>query len=519
MSSKVVVLIAGVVVGGLLVGDQRAHADDDSDRADLIRNIDDRIKSMASELSGFDSDRDNGDLNDALSYAREVRDLVGRLDRVKGSDSRANDIVDKYPRYLDGFDAAAKFLSRMKDLQFLADGVADKCNSDEADLQTVVRYYVGRPDDADEAFKTLPDKAKEYGKTWTERLATLKQNDSDFSSVLYYARFTEDRDEWSRVSSSFNDDASRMASFWKDRYRAVTEGACPRLALGEKHPDVDKGLENLRNYTATTKGTVTQLTKDYNAWLREARQLRAFTEKDRDDLREVMCRAGEYEMEAKVKEVADRWASQISSAYGTMLGQSDRLESRATDSKIAHYKGSKRVVEGIQANRRNFEKLRSYELQGANNPKIRAKLEYGKKVHADRQSSMCSGSSGYAEFKITSTDCRNEVREGSDCRADCVLTGSSCKVIEIKPRTQDAMYEGGRQMKAYTEGLKNWYARDKASLFEKYPQVRNCERDGKELVVDPPDLDIYDFCPDAAEAKGFGDDVAEPPADAPETGE
>jgi len=514
MSCKVVVSVACVALAGILVGDQWANADGDSDRADLIKNIDDRLDRMASELSGFDSDRDNGDLDDALSYAREVRDLVSKLERVKGSDSRANDIVSRYPSYVDTFRDSAKYLKKMKELQFLADGVADKCKSDESDLQTLVRYYVGRPDDADEAFSKLPDKSREYGRSWTERLDKLKQNESEFSNNVSSARFSVSQDRWSNVSSYFNDDTSRMASYWKDRYQAAAQGACPRLALGEKHPDVDKALDDLRRYTGNTKATVTQLTKDYNAWLREVRQLRAFSEKDRDDLREVMCRAGEYEMEQKVKEVADRWSSQISNVYGTVLGQSDRLASRATDDKLKKYKGSKRVLEGVQWNRTNLEKLKNYELQGSNNPKIRTKLEYGKKMHADKQSSMCS--SGYSEFEISSSYCSNSIRPGSGCRADCITTGSTCTVIEIKPRSDGALREGQSQMSDYARGLAAWYERDKASLFSKYPKIQECERDGKQLDI-RTQLEPYDFCPSSSEAKGFGDDISEPQSDIPES--
>ena len=67
--------------------------------------------------------------------------------------------------------------------------------------------------------------------------------------------------------------------------------------------------------------------------------------------------AGEYEMEARLKEVADRWASQIASVYGTTLGQADRLRSRATTKEMAKYKGPKEVIAGLDKNLANLEKL------------------------------------------------------------------------------------------------------------------------------------------------------------------
>ncbi|MGN6106094.1 MAG: hypothetical protein ACTHU0_13385 [Kofleriaceae bacterium] len=42
----------------------------------------------------------------------------------------------------------------------------------------------------------------------------------------------------------------------------------------------------------------------------------------------MMCSAGEYEMDRRVIELADRRASQISSAYGMTLGRADALRAR-----------------------------------------------------------------------------------------------------------------------------------------------------------------------------------------------
>lgn len=74
-----------------------ALADEESDRKELIEDIDEKVEDIGDEISGFESDSDVGDLDDALSYARDVKDLVGKLERVKGSDSRADTIVRYYP--------------------------------------------------------------------------------------------------------------------------------------------------------------------------------------------------------------------------------------------------------------------------------------------------------------------------------------------------------------------------------------------------------------------------------------
>ena len=80
--------------------------------------------------------------------------------------------------------------------------------------------------------------------------------------------------------------------------------------------------------------------------------------------------------------MADRWASQINSAYGTLLGQSDRLGERAASDKLKKYKGSREVLDGLRANRATLEKIKNSDLQGSNNPKIKVKMQYGTNYHA-----------------------------------------------------------------------------------------------------------------------------------------
>ena len=141
-----VALVLAVVLSGRL-----ALGDAESDRASLKREINDKVRRIADKLSGFDSRRDASYADEALSYAREVSDLVSKLRDVKESDSDANTIFSNYPGYLESFRDGIRYLKEIKRVQFLADGVADRCTRDEADLQTLIRNYVARPDDADEA--------------------------------------------------------------------------------------------------------------------------------------------------------------------------------------------------------------------------------------------------------------------------------------------------------------------------------------------------------------------------------
>jgi hypothetical protein len=467
----------------------RATADDESDRQELMRNIETSIGSAADEMSDLAGRSDDGKLSYALRYLSEAKSLVGKLSDKKGSDSKADRIVSYYPRYISDFEQAAQYIRRLKQGQFLADRASDKCQNDESNLQQAIRNYVGRPDDADEAPTKLPEKAREYQRVWQPQLAEWQRNKDEMARALSYATnfSVTESDKWSRLTSATKSAASTMSSQWEKQY-AEAERACTRLGLGENHPDVVKALETLKSYTGDTKQTVTQLKKDFNAWLREVRQIREFAIKDRDEIRAAICSAGEYEVERRVKEVADRWASQISSSYGTMLGQADRLKSRALADKLKKYKGSRAVLEALAKNIETMEKMKNYELQGANNPKVRAKLEWGNKRHADLQSGLSC-----AFKELTIEYCSNAIRPGSGCRADClVISGSTCRVVEIKPDSSGGKSEGPAQVEAYMNGFLEWYKRDKASLFSKYPGMSGCQ-DRDALRIEK-DVVYYDFC-------------------------
>lgn len=464
-----------------------AVADDESDRKELIADIDEKVEDVSDELSGFASDSDVGDLDDALSYAREVADMVSRLDRVKSGDSRAERIVSYYPGYISQFREAAKNLKREKEIQRLADGMADRCASAESDMQSEIRRYVGDLDSpaADEGPGKLTELGRNLGRTWGEAMRKLRDNDNEIKNAAYNARFSVSEDKWSYVSSNVGSAASAMLDYWNGKVRAAVD-KCQRLEQGEKHPDIEKALATLASYSGNTKATVTQLKRDYNAWLRDVRKLRSFSEQDRDAIRNAFCTAGEYEMRTKANEVADRWAGEINSVYGSVTGQGDRLRARSTTKEMAKYKGPKEVLAGVDKNLANLAKLKGYELAGSNNPAIRTRIEWGNKRHEELQRG-CT----YYEADVSSSYCRNAIRSGSSCRLDCI---KSCKVIEFKPDNSTAKSEGQTQVEAYRAGLVRWHAENKTDLFKAYPDLARCESSDKSKLEIDTEVVTYEMC-------------------------
>jgi hypothetical protein len=481
-------VLAMVIVSGL------ARADDESDRRGLISRIDSKLDDAAGKLSGLADRSDASELNDALGYIKEAESYVSDLSRVKEGDTRANEIVSKYPAYIRSFREAAGYAIKLKAGQRLADGGADACKSDEADLQTLIRNYVADPNNAQEAPGKLVDKGRQYGSKWTEKLSAWERNNREMASAASYARFSVSDGKWSNVSSYFADSVSRIGSYWMSGYEAAAR-ACERLAKGERHPDIEKAIADLASYAGNSKQTYKALEADYREWLKDIQKLRQFSADDRDEMRKAMCFGGEYEVEQKVNEIADRWANNINSSYATALGQADRLARRAEDVKARAPKSAPKLQQAIKDVMKSLENLSQYELKGSNNPKLRAKLEYGKRAHQDKQSS-CS----YAELEISSSYCDNRIRPGSGCRLDCVMTGSTCTIYEIKPDSDGAQNEGRSQLASYKAALEKWYAQEKAGLFNAYSNLQQCEKDGRlDLRTD---LVTYSFCPSSASELG-----------------
>jgi len=57
----------------------------------------------------------------------------------------------------------------------------------------------------------------------------------------------------------------------------------------------------------------------------------------------------------------------------------------------------------------------------------------------------------------------------------------------------DAISEGDNQRNAYAQGLREWYGRNASELLGKYPNVKQCVKDGKIVVVSR--IETYEFCP------------------------
>jgi len=116
-------------------------------------------------------------------------------------------------------------------------------------------------------------------------------------------------------------------------------------------------------------------------------------------------------------------------------------------------------------------------MQGANNPKIRAAMDYGRAKHKDMQSSLSCDD--------------KEVVLPSGKRADCVkFDVNSCMVIEIKPDSSD-MNRADDQVRGYAEELKRFYA---GSGSKSAMANERCEKDSNGDMLFKKRIETYSAC-------------------------
>lgn len=134
----------------------------------------------------------------------------------------------------------------------------------------------------------------------------------------------------------------------------------------------------------------------------------------------------------------------------------------------------------------SLDKVKSYQLEGSNNPLLKAQAAYGVDKHEDMQDS-CDAK----EITIKEAYCKNPNPKRKDCRLDCM---KGCTVIEIKPEGQEEM--GERQVSAYSTALKKMYTEKGADMFQegRMSYFQKCLSEDKASLDLRMKVDTYNFC-------------------------
>lgn len=231
-------------------------ADDESDRASLIREIDDLLGSAASDLRSASSGS-AGYVEQARSRVQQVLSKLSALERVKGSDSTASNYVSRYPRYVEDFDRAARPLVELKNTEKALSELPRRCQDLDRQLQEQAQRF--ERDKDGEKIEELRRLALDVGGKAEDWWRDADQKRDQMSRWADEAkRFSVSDDKWSYVTSALQDTTARgFDAFMRDHREA--DNACKDLRQKDRHPVIERVLRELSNTAKGKDGLYAQL--------------------------------------------------------------------------------------------------------------------------------------------------------------------------------------------------------------------------------------------------------------------
>jgi hypothetical protein len=482
------VLASIVLVGGLALAAG-------GDPVEVMARLDDKVHAVATALEQPSPHM----IEDATARAKDVRDSLAQLAAIKGTNSRAADVVAHYPKYAATVDAALGHLAKLTAEVHAADGVADRCAKDDKALHALM-IQVGQHPSADPAkdIDALTKKATALAATWAPVLANLATTDAAVTRDVAGATVALTDGYWMAVATNLANDAKAAAATWADPFNDATT-ACQQLGRGVEHEDVAPVLAVLRKRGDANAAASTQVVRDYNAWLASVRELRTLALENRDRIHEALCSADDSALGDGAASIAANGASELADRAAAATTEMARLKARAGDNAGK----SKVILDGLRTTGAIVTAIARAEALGRDNPKFRAVLaELGHRRDRALAGATCSARA----IDVAAADCG-----GKACRIECVkLVEHTCTLIEPAPDADATRAAAFARGKRDVTALQAWYARDKAALFTRVPAMKKCDHTTSlELFTD---VATYAACA-AAPAASLGDPLAEVGAD------
>jgi hypothetical protein len=449
--------------------------------AEMLGVIAERVKDVHSQSSA-------SNVSGAIEVTREVASLLDRLRTAQGDDDEARKIAADWPTWNTELRAALEGLLAMKQRQDVIDHAEAKCSEAERTLQELIKAILATPTRHQDGVSEIERAATQLGNDYRPRMEAALQTDKEMNEgFTRVKRFGYTDGPWGPVRDRMFRSADDVLAYWNAKYRAAKEHCTP-LSLGLYNLDAKAAIAQLGRDVSSTGERSRAFYAEIKAWEAEIDKLRDWTAKDVEDIRAAFCAApdaGDYD---EVNAVADRWANQLRSQYGTITGRAEQLKQSA-DALIARGRSRDRmekVKQRITETMASLDKVKAYQLEGSNNPLLKAQASYGVTAHTNKQSG-CDAK----EITISGDYCRNPNPKRNDCRLDCM---KGCTVVEIKPDSQEPL--GYRQADAYQKGLEKMFAALGSNMFNEREMkyFRQCmSSDGKSLEL-RQHVETYDFC-------------------------
>lgn len=469
----------------------------------LFTTLDEDARKLADELDRAGPDTSVSYLTTADGELTNISYHVDQLERVQGSDREAVRRVRAWRDLVRAARDELTALRTLKESEFRADAAPAKCGAAVASLEQLIRQYVDAHDPKGRA--EIAARARDVGAPLKEALDKTDAQHSIMERALSDAQhFDVGEPSWRDVKDKASHSASVMFDDWKQK-RAAAHAACDEIAKGEQSPLVVNALRELETSYRAGRSDLDVLVTKFNAFTAEASELRRWDDEDTETLRNLFCNAEEspgdddagaaYESESKA--VADRLVSRVQSRWTQLNSEASDMTALATKLIAIKDEDAQTKASTIRANVgttiSGLRSLNDARVRGSNNPKIRAKIEYGKSQHASLQ-----GSSSNCDV--------SEVSLPSGRRIDCVKVNSgTCWIYEIKPRNAGATSRARDQLAKYKSEVNGEFDDVRSSNGE----ARKNNFKGKmslflqcmtqDAISLNSDIIYYDYCPSSAE--------------------
>jgi DNA primase len=242
------------------------------------------------------------------------------------------------------------------------------------------------------------------------------------------------------------------------------------------------------------------LEADERKWEEGIKELRDWYKQDTANVRELFCKIPESPGDsaegdayaAQLAQIADRMRDRLKPKWQTIGNEAAAMITRAEVLSRSKQKPVRtdafKLKDVIIKKMASLQNLLDNELNGSNDPEVRAKMEFGKNEHKRIQadSSKCTVS---------------EIPFGNR-RVDCIrVSGSTCYVVEIKPNNSDAQKLGRSQIRDGIKEILNELKgkKKKSDLDGKFEVFRACFDESAETVKLEEELRVYEYCPPEGE--------------------
>lgn len=459
----------------------------------LYEAMDRQAGELAALFDGLVGDSDDSDLRYATGKLDEIDRLLGQLDRVRGNDGEARRRLEAWRPISRAAREALPHLMVLKQSQFRVDRAPERCREAGDKLTATIRTYTDRRDT--KGLTELPAKARALAEPLKDALAKMEEQHplmERASSEAY--RFDPGEGRWREVRDRFRTSSVAVYEYWT-KARAAAHAACDELATGERHRDVVRALADLSRTRSDAETELLRVQADQRRWLEGLRALREWYQRDTRAVRELFCQLPESPGDsaegdayaAQLGQIADRMRDRIAPQWRQLGEEAVRMvavaEKLLREEDDDARRGAGKLREEVQRVMASLQALLDGELKGANDPEVRARIEYGKNEHKRIQndSSKCTAS---------------ELTFGS-VRIDCVrVDGSTCYVVEIKPNNSAARSKGETQIRNGIDAIREYLVGKKsADLSGAAAVLKPCfdENSGRSKLE--RELRVYEYCP------------------------